>query len=316
MDTATQTPTSERIEELIIRSARQLHQPLPVLEVIFDRFVLALGPVMKSYCSGTPADAELKELSYHSCGETLDNAPSDWLAFMGSIGSEDNPFGVILDPNLLFTTMEIMLGGRSKSTEEAGPWVPRAFSTIEKRLGRRLCEAVLNELAVAFEQVAETRFSVDRAENSPRTLVLAPPSAPVAKIVTRITFDGRGGDMILILPHASFQETQQLLAQPFRGGQLGGDSSWRELLTERLNGTDVEVDAVLHEPQLHLNQILAWQEGDMIDLGITPDHEVTVSCGELDMFRAAVGRRRNGAVALRITREFSEKEDLTDVAFD
>ncbi|WP_238372817.1 FliM/FliN family flagellar motor switch protein [Heliomarina baculiformis] len=308
------TSSSERVEELIIRSASTSHQRLPVLEVLFDRFALALGPVMKSYCSGTGAEASLESFEYMSCGAALESLPTDELPLVVSVLPWGAPIGVVIDPKLLFTTLEINLGGRMVSQSN---WTPRAYSAIEKRLGIRLCETVLYELTAAFSQVSEIDFEIERAETSPHTMVLAQPAAACIKLVMKIVFeDDRGGVLTFVLPHSSFEEIRHILAQPFRGGQLGGDSSWRELITETLSGTDVTVDAVLHEPEIQLHDILGWKPGQVVDLGIQSDQEVTVSCAELKMFNAAVGHRRNGAVALRVTRDFSEKEEPTDVAFD
>ncbi|MFO7804425.1 MAG: FliM/FliN family flagellar motor switch protein, partial [Paracoccaceae bacterium] len=43
--------------------------------------------------------------------------------------------------------------------------------------------------------------------------------------------------------------------------------------------------------------------GQVLNLGIDTEHEVTVACSGKDMFRAAIGRRRNGSVALRVSAE-------------
>ena len=311
--TQAQTDSAERIEEEIIRSARSNHQKLPVLEVIFDRFALGLGPVLKAYCAGASAEAELEAFEYMSCGEALDSLSPQSLALVTEVQPWDGSIGLILDPELLFATLEIMLGGRSAAQTY---WTPRAYSTIEKRFGQRLCEVALEALTEAFVRLFEVQFQVDRIEGSPQALVLAAPSTPCVKVTMKITLEERGGTLIFLLPQTSFESVRPQLAAPFRGGQLGGDSSWRELLNDSLHDTAVSVDAVLHEPSLQLSDILNWSPGRTIDLGIHVDQEVTVACGELKMFTAAIGRRRNGAVALRINRDFSEEEEPKDVAFD
>lgn len=313
VDDIAESPLSDRIEEQIIRSARSNHQRLPLMEVMFDRFALDLGPVMKSYCSGATAEATLGAFEYMSCGEAQDSLPPSGLAMVSKVLPWESSIGVVLDPNLLFATLEIMLGGRGATQST---WNPRAYSAIEKRLGQRLCQTVLNSLVDAFAQLCEVSFEIERIEGSPQALVLAPPTSPCARITMNISLEDRSGDITFLIPHSAFEEVRPVLAQPFRGGQLGGDSSWRELLTNTLQGTSVTIDALLTEPKLSLTEVLAWQPGQVIDLGIETDHEVTVTCTDLKMFTAAVGRRRNGAVALRITRDYSEKEDPQDVAFD
>lgn len=303
----------ERIEEAIIRSARSNHQKLPVLEVIFDRFALALGPVMKSHCAGASADAELEAFRYMTTGEALENLSPHGLAAVTDVQPWNGTVALVLDPDLLFATLEIMLGGRSASRSE---WAPRSYSAFEKKFGRRLSEVVLSELTDAFAQLSAVEFNIERIEGSPQALVLAPPTSPCVVIVMRITLEERSGRLTFLLPNSAFEPVRPMLAQPFRGGQLGGDSSWRSQLTDTLQDTGVTLEAVLSEPNLSLTDVLAWQPGQQLDLGIDPEQEVTVTCSGMKMFSAAMGRRRNGSVALRVTRDFSEKEEPADVASD
>ncbi|MWD29023.1 hypothetical protein E0K89_016205 [Aquicoccus sp. SCR17] len=312
-ETATAPREDERIEEAIIRSARSNHQKLPVLEVILDRFALALGPAMKSHCAGAAAEAELESFSYLTAGEALDSLPPHGLAAIAEAREWKGDVALVVDPDLLFATLEIMLGGRS-ATRAA--WVPRSYSAIERRFGARLCEMVLAELSGAFASLCAVAFDIDRIEGSPQALVLAPPASPCIKVVMRVTLEERSGTLTFLFPHAALDSVRPILSQPFRGGALGGDSSWRAQISDRLQETGVTLEAVLCEPRLSLTDVLGWQPGQILDLGIEPDEDVVVSCSGLAMFSAAIGRRRNGSVALRVTRDFSETPDQTEEVQD
>ena len=309
----TELEDAERIEDQMIRSAKANYQRLPVLEVIFDRFTLALGPMMKSHCAGNSAEATLESFTYTSCGEALDSLSLESLAMVAEAQPWEGDIGVVLDHELLFTTLEILLGGRAAGRTE---WSPRAFSAIERRFGQKLCQAALDTLSEAFARLAEVHFTIDRIESSPQAMVLVTPSSPCAKIVMRIEFEGRGGNMTFLMPHSVFEPVRSILSAPFHGGQLGGDSSWRDLLSGKLQETSVTVDAVLHEPRVPLSDLLAWKPGVTVPLGVSVDHDVTVALGNLKLFSAAVGRRKNGSIALRVVRDYSDEEEPTDVTFD
>ncbi|GHF36079.1 flagellar motor switch protein FliM [Seohaeicola zhoushanensis] len=309
-DTITQ---DDRVVDQMIRSAKANYQRLPVLEVIFDRFTLALGPVMKAHCAGNTAEAKIESFTYTTVGEALDSLSLDSLAMVAATHPWEADIGVVLDHELLFTTLEILLGGRDASKT---PWTPRAFSMIERKFGARLCQAALNALSEAFARLAEVQFQIDHIESSPQAMVLAAPSGPCVKVVMSIDFDGRGGKMIFLFPTSVFESIRSILSAPFHGGQLGGDSSWRELLSGKLQGTSITVDAILHEPMIPLADVLGWKPGVTVPLGITADQNVTVACDNLKFFSAAVGRRANGSVALRVVRDYSEEEEPTDVTFD
>lgn len=312
-DTAPPPEAEDSIEEQMIRRARSSHQRLPLLEVVVDRFTLALGPMMKTHCAGAAAEATLDSLTYSSTGEAMEALPPHALAMVAQVDPDGGDIGVLVDRELLFAALEIMLGGRTAARTEASP---RAFSAIERKFGQRLCQAALNSLSEAFNRVWDVGFAIDRIESSPQAMVLAAPSVPCVTVTMHVDFDGRGGRLIFLFPQPVFEEIRPMLAEPFRGGQIGGDSSWRDLLSDTLQDTSITVDAILCEPSIPMAKVLAWKPGQTIELGVTVDQDVTVSCAELRLFTAAIGRRRNGSLALKVMRDFSQEDEPTDVDFD
>ena len=91
----TELEDAERIEDQMIRSAKANYQRLPVLEVIFDRFTLALGPMMKSHCAGNSAEATLESFTYTSCGEALDSLSLESLAMVAEAQPWEGDIGVV-----------------------------------------------------------------------------------------------------------------------------------------------------------------------------------------------------------------------------
>lgn len=310
-DTATPTGTPETgdgpIEEQIIRMASLNYERLPMLEAIFDRFALSLGAILKTY-TGTLSEVSLESFDYMAVGPALDSLGGPSLLLVTEASPWDGRLALSIDPPLLFTTLEIMLGGRSV---QAKNWTPRSFTAIEKRLGQKLGEVVLAELVSAFDHVDKVKFNVSHLESSPQNAVLAPPTSASVKIVLKVDFEGRGGSLCFIIPDATLEAVRPQLAQSFFGGQLGGDNGWRSLLTQSIQETDVTVTAVLHEFEANLRDVLEWKPGQTIDLGIDMSQEVAVSCSGRTMFRAAVGRRKNGSVALRVTEDLNDQKGGT-----
>lgn len=294
------------VEEQIIRMATLSYERLPMMEVLFERFALSLGSALKSF-SAVPSEVTLDAFEYMSCGEALDGLPAPWLVAASSAEPWEGKLALIIDPDLLFTMLEAMLGGRPSQETH---WEPRSFTSIEKRLATRLCEVVLKELSETFSEVAEVQFAVDHLENSPHSTVLAPPGSACVKITLEVKIEGRGGKLIFVIPNMVFEPARAMLAQTFLGGQIGGDSSWQALLTDSIRDTNVDLVALLHEMKLPLTEVLGWRRGHVLDLGIDTENEVTVAVSGKKMFRAAMGRRRNGSVALRVTEELSEKDGI------
>lgn len=309
---AEETPQDETVEEHIIRLSKLSYERLPLLEVVFDRYQLALGPQLKSFTS-TATEVSLRSFDYLSCGEALQELSAPNFLAVVDARPWEGQLLLAVEPPLLIAALEIMLGGR-KATPRA--WTPRSFTSIEKRFGTRLCEMMLHTLQEAFGQLAEVELGIDHLESTPQSTVLAPPSTPCVRVVLDVTMEERGGQMTYILPYNAFEKVRPILAQAFLGGKIGGDSSWRRDLTEKLHGTNVTLAASLHEISVPLEEVLEWKPGVTLDLGIGPDASVTVNCNGMAMFRGAMGRRRNGAIALRVTEDLGRKEDLHDVASD
>ena len=315
MTTSARTGTTAAIQEEIIRVAQSSYERLPLFEVVMGRVVQALGPALRA-ALGVQADVDLRSVDYMACGDALATAPDPGLIALATATPWDGTLAVTVDPALLFAALEIMLGASDgddaadtaqQSPDEAA-WTPRAFTTIEKRLGAQLVGLALREVAAAFAPLDKVSFKAGAIESGPRDILFTSASAGCARVTIRITLEGRGGQLCLIVPHRTLDAVRPLLAQPALTGQLGGDPGWRAQLEQSLSHAPVTLTAVLHEQALPLSDVLGWTPGQVLDLGIDASHEVTVSSGGRDMFRAAIGRRKNGSVALRVTAAFEDTE--------
>ncbi len=304
------------VQEEIIRIALRSYERLPLFEVVMERVVQALGPALRAALN-VQADVTLQGVDYMACGDALASAPDPGLIALASATPWEGTLAVTIDPALLFATLEIMLGAADADDTSDGmrdgpgasAWQPRALTTIEKRLGGQLVALALRELAAAFAPLGKVSFNVGAIESGPRDILFAPAATGCARVNFGITFEGRGGSLCLIVPHRTLDSVRPLLAQPSAAGQLGSDPGSRAMLSQSLNATPVTLTAVLHEPVLPLADVLGWKPGQVLNLGIDSTHEVTVACSGKDMFRAAIGRRKNGSVALRLTSTFEETEE-------
>lgn len=300
------------IEEQIIQMASLSYERLPLLEAIFERYALSLGAAFKGFAA-MPAEAVLTAFEYLPCGAALEGIPAPALTAVARAEAWDGRIGVALSPELLFSMLELMLGGRNASGR---PWTPRSFTAIERRFGQRLAELVLADLANAFATVGAVTFRVDHLENSPINAVLAPPNSAAVRVTLSVGLEGRGGTLTFVIPDAAIDSIRTLLVQSFPAGETGSDSGWRAALGRSIEGSEAKLTAVLHEVRIGMREVLAWKAGDMIDLGIDMEHEATVSCNGRALFRAAMGRRRNGAVALRVTDDLGEEKERDDGGVD
>ncbi|MGI3170987.1 flagellar motor switch protein FliM [Pseudooceanicola sp. C21-150M6] len=307
-----QLPRGAPVEEEIIQRAKRSYARLPILEVIFDRFALALGPRLKSYV-GAVCEVTVDNIEYLPTGEALDVIPNPALMSVVETVSWEGPYAVVLDPSLLISVLEITFGGRAA---DRSAWSPRSFTAIERKIGREMTNIVLEELSEVFSKLTETQFAITHVETNPLALVLAPPNTGCVRMRAHITLDERDGYLYFIMPFNALAAVRNMLAQPFQGGDLGGDKSWRKSMTEAISDTEVVVSARLHQAHVPMQKVLNWKKGEMLDLGISLDQQVTLTCAGHDMYTAHSGRKRNGRVALKVETQLKDEEEISNVLSD
>jgi flagellar motor switch protein FliM len=308
--TMTAIRPDETLEETMIREARESFERLPTLEIIIDRLLLALVPDLKSYCTIAP-EIDLISLDYMPYEDAMETVTTPSLIAIASADPWDSQVACVIEPDLLFSVLEIMLGGRRASPNE---WKPRGLTAIEQKLGRRLAELCLNGLSSCFAEISPVTFNTHTLESNPRSVLLAPPSTATLRVRMCLNFEDRNGHMTLILPYGALDEVSAQLAQPFLGGRSGADSSSRREMNTQISGTNVTVTGVLRELTVPLHEVLNWAPGDIIDLGMTQDTPVVGMVNAKPMFEASFGQRSNGALALRVIHSLLPKNKEEGIA--
>ncbi|PYE84508.1 flagellar motor switch protein FliM [Pseudoroseicyclus aestuarii] len=306
MNTQTTAPAGEPVEELIIRTAAQSFEPLPMLEVATDRYTLALSSALKNFV-GVPVEVTLQQARYMTCGDAMATLPAPGFIAVTEAEGWDGPMLTAISPQLLFAMLEFMLGGNPPAGK-AREWVPRRFTAIERRFGMRLCAVILAELTRAFSQIAPVEFSIGQVESNPQAAALAPGGGPSVLLRIDVRIDGHGGPLHFMIPYGAIDTIRPLLAQPFLGGSLSGESGWRQEMEGRLGETSVQLQALLCRVRLPMAEVLNWRAGQVLDLGVLTDHEAMLTCGGRQMFTGAMGRKSNGSVALRLTGDMDGTE--------
>lgn len=285
--------------EQIIRVAALSYDRLPVMEVVFERYALILASALKVYTT-VPVDVLLEGVDYMTCGEALEGL--DQLSFVTIVEATGNEgqIGIVLNTDLLFSNLEIMLGGGRFGP---APTDKRSFTMIEKRLGTRFCEIALNGLSEALAQFSEIRFQIDSVESNPRNAMLAPLTTPSLKVTYRVKLSGREGLMTFIIPNTAIEDSPALMSQSFLAGRQNPEPGGERAMASALKEAEVSLTAVLRAMEMPLGRLLALKPGDLLRLDIDPSEEADVFCSNQSMFRAAIGRRKSSHIAAKVSSE-------------
>jgi flagellar motor switch protein FliM len=282
--------------QAILSSALVSYERLPMLEVVFDRFVRLMSTSLRNFTSDN-VEVSLDNITSIRFGDYLNSIPLPAMLCVFKAEEWDN-FGIIsVDSSLIYSIVDVLLGGRRGTA--AMRIEGRPYTTIERSLVERMLNVILGDLSAAFEPLSPVTFSFDRLETNPRFATITRPSNAAIVARLRIDMEDRGGQIELMLPYATLEPVRELLLQMFMGEKLGGDMIWETHLVEELLITDVDLEAVIDTQVMLLQDVFDIKVGSRIMLNATQDTPVQLVCGNVPMYKGQMGRKGN-KVAVRI----------------
>lgn len=294
------------IDQMIYMSMLN-YERLPMLDVIIDRFVLTLTTSMKTNTSAN-TDIDIKFIESKRYSNAMGSIPVPGILGVANATPWNGQIIVGLDAPLLYSALEIMLGGRkSKPAKPEG----RNFTSIERKMASKLINVVLGDFAHAFNPLDEVKFIMDRVETNPQFATISQPNSPCVHVVLDISLEGRRGRVDIIIPYSTIDPVRKLLAKVFLGEKLGGDPTWENHLREELLESTVKLKTIFVEVPSTLHQVMTWKPGTTLELRVSEDHPATVVCGKIPMFTGRMGKK-NGSVALRIEADLDGKRRMID----
>ncbi len=290
----------------IINSALVSYERLPMLEIVFDRLVRLMTTSLRNFTSDN-VEVSLDNITSIRFGDYLNSIPLPAILAVFHAEELDNYGLFTVDSNLIYSIVDVLLGGRRGSS--AMRIEGRPYTTIERTLVQRMIEVILQDMCQAFEPLAPVNFTLDRLETNPRFAAIARPANAAILVRLRIDMEDRGGRTELLLPYATLEPIRKLLLQQFMGEKFGRDSIWESHLATELWSTKVEIDAILDEQTMSLNKIMNLEVGQTVMLNATPDSKVELRCRGVPLLRGRMGRV-GSSVAVRVD-EAIERTDAS-----
>ena len=282
----------------IVDSGVVSYERLPMLEIIFDRMIRLLSTSLRNFFQDN-VEVTLDNITSVRFGDYLNSIPLPvQLAVFKAEGWENSGL-VTVESSLAYSALDLLLGGRRGGT--AARLDGRPFTTIETQLIRRMVQVILSDAELSFQPLSPVRFVIDRMETNPRFATITRPANAAILIDLRLDMEGRGGLLQILLPYAAIEPIRDLLLQSFMGEKLGRDPIWEGPLATEIWQADVAVEAVLHETQLPLKQVLSFEVGDTIMFETKPNELVTLRSGDWVLTQGWVGRL-DDRIAVQVAR--------------
>lgn len=124
----------------IINSAHVSYERLPMLEVVFDRLVRLLTTSLRNFTSDN-VEVSLDSIASMRFGDYLNSIPLPAILSVFRARQLDNYGLVTVDSNLIYSIVDVLLGGRRGTA--AMRVEGRPYTTIERMLVTRLVEVIL-----------------------------------------------------------------------------------------------------------------------------------------------------------------------------
>ncbi len=282
----------------IVDSAMVSYERLPMLEIVFDRLVRLLTTTLRNFFSDN-VEVSLSDITSVRFGDYINSIPLPTILAVFKAEEWDN-FGLItVDSMLAYSVIDVLLGGRRSATVVRLDGRP--YSTIETSLVRRMLDVVLADTELAFKPLSPVHLAIDRIETNPRFASISRPANAAILIQLRIDMEGRGGAVDILLPYATIEPIREMLLQSFMGEKFGRDPIWEDHLATEIWQAKAPIDAVLHETQMPLRQMMALKVGDTLMFDMRPDSPVKLKCGDALLTEGRMGRTGE-KIAIRVSK--------------
>ena len=279
---------------------------LPMLGVVFDRFVGALFEGLRLLCRA-PTAFSVEEIATANLFAILK-------ASKGCIGAVlhspelDTRSLAIFDQDFVLSLIQILMGGDASEQPEQSK---RPYTRIEMNLLQKISELAARSLHGAFAGTVEASFKLERQEPLVDTSVLGRRDVPV--VVARILFQAPGlsGEMTVVIPQTALLPIRQKLSREQPSESSAGDPRWTRQMQNGVSHAEIPVKGVLEEIPMTLGEIAAMEVGHVLKLHGSGMGRVRLECGEHDLFWCKLSQT-DGRYTLEIEEPIVEKRDIPD----
>jgi flagellar motor switch protein FliM len=203
---------------------------------------------------------------------------------------------VVCEPTLLFGVIDSLFGGSGKfHTRIEG----RDFSPTEQRVITRLVDVVATEYQKAWMGVYPLELVYQRSEMQPQFASVATPSEIVVSTSFTLEIGDITGSLHICIPYATLEPIRDVLYSSVQGDAMEVDRRWVRLLSHEIQAAELTLVAELARTEATVEQLLAMQVGDFLELERAPTVQAKVE--GVPLFECQYGTHK-GKYALRIDR--------------
>ena len=209
---------------------------------------------------------------------------------------------IIIDPNVVFSSLDSFFGGFGKGVGELPP--SRLFTPTETRIIKIILEVFFRSLTEAWGPLMPIECEHVSSEINPQFAQIADENDLVvlSRFEADATASGGKGFIDLVYPYATLKPVRELLSSRVQSGEGNeeSDKKWREALAAAVGDAKLELQVTMGEIKTTLHHLNHLQEGDL--LFFKKDDTALMSTNGVPAFHVNVGTR-GSQVAVQIDHE-------------
>lgn len=265
---------------------------LDSLHETFSRMLASfLSGLVRSGCSAEVL--QIEELRYYEYNNALsDNALIGILDFKPA-EEKYSETTLIMDMSTAmgFYLVERLLGGNGNLVE-----LSRDYTEIELSILANVFGKISDRLQDTWNNNLDVSIGLNSLETNSRLLQVFHPDDIVVAVVFSIKIGALEGTMSLLLPADSIEEYIDTFSGRYvkvKRQDPEKELLKKNLVTENVFETDMEIQAVFGEISMDLSEILDLQPMDIIPLGKSISEDILIKMDNLPWFNAKLGETKN-----------------------
>jgi flagellar motor switch protein FliM len=190
---------------------------------------------------------------------------------------------VVLEPKLVFATVDNFFGGNGRHTKIEG----REFTATEQRIIHMVLRNVFADLREAWSQVAPIEVEFVQSEINPHFANIVSPSEIVVVTSFHIEVDGGGGNLHVTMPYSMIEPLREILDAGVASDRVEKDERWMVCLREEIEDAEIQLTTRLGHCNITLATLLNLKPGDIVPCDF--QGKVTVLAEDVPLFRGSFG---------------------------
>ena len=209
---------------------------------------------------------------------------------------------IIIDPNVVFSSLDSFFGGFGKGVADLPPG--RLFTPTESRIIKIILEVFFRSLTEAWAPLMPIECEHVSSEINPQFAQIADENDLVvlSRFEADATASGGRGFIDLVYPYATLKPVRELLSSRVSSGEGNeeSDRKWRSDLSAAVGDAKLELQVTMGEVKTTLHHLNNLQEGDL--LFFKKDDTALMTANGVPAFHVNVGTR-GSQVAVQIDHE-------------